>query len=89
MPTTRPRHTITETNEIARALRDAAQRWPDDRGRPAKLLVDLVKEGHRAISGDAERRLAERRAAIERTSGIFTGVYPPNYLEQLRDDWPE
>jgi hypothetical protein len=79
---------ITETDEVARALRDAARQWPQDRERPAKLLLDLVREGHRAITADADRTAAERRAAIERTSGALTGTYPPGYLEDLRGDWP-
>jgi hypothetical protein len=89
VPTTRARHTITETDEVSRALRDAARRWPEDHGRPGKLLLDLVREGHRAIAADVERSVAERRAAIERTAGIFNGLYPPNYLDELRSDWPE
>jgi hypothetical protein len=89
MPTTRPRHTITETDEVARALSDAARRWPQDSGRPGKLLLDLLQEGHRAIAAEGERENAERRAAIERTAGVLTGVYGPDYLEQLRNDWPE
>jgi len=88
MPTTRARHTVTETDDLAQALRDAAERWPDHRGRPTKLLLDLVQEGHRAIVADQERRIAERRVTIERTAGALTGVYPPNYLNELRDDWP-
>lgn len=32
--------------------------------------------------------LGERRlAAIQRTKGALTGVYPPDYLEKLRDEW--
>ncbi|MGH2853187.1 MAG: hypothetical protein ACRDLF_03220 [Solirubrobacteraceae bacterium] len=89
MPTERHRHTITETDDVARALRDAARQWPEDRERPAKLLVDLVQEGHRAITLHAERAVGERRAAIERTGGALTGTYPADYLEQLRGDWPE
>lgn len=89
MPTARPRHTITETDEVARALRDAARRWPADRERPSKLLLDLVHEGHRAISAEADRSAADRREAIERTAGALTGSYPPGYLEQLRRDWAE
>jgi len=88
MPTARARHMITETDEVAAALRDAALRWPGDRDRPAKLLLDLVREGHRAITTDSERVAAERRAAIERTSGALTGSYPAGYLDELRDDWP-
>ena len=79
---------ITETDEVARALRDAARRWPDDRERPTRLLLDLVREGHRAIAANVERATADRRAAIERTAGALTGTYPPGYLEELRGDWP-
>jgi hypothetical protein len=89
MPTARPRHSITETDEISRALAAAARRWPDDRERPGKLLLDLVREGHRAISTGAERASDERRTAIARTGGALTGTYPAGYLEQLRGDWPE
>lgn len=88
MPTARPRHMLTETDEVADALRDAARRWPEDRERPAKLLLDLVREGHRAIAADADRTVAERLAAIDRTAGVLTGTYPPDALKRLRDDWP-
>jgi len=79
---------LTESDEVADALRDAARRWPEDRERPAKLLLDLVREGHKAIAAEEDAATARRLAAIERTAGVLTGVYPPGYLEQLRDDWP-
>ncbi len=78
---------ITETDEVARALDDAAHQWPHDRERPAKLLLDLVREGHRAITADAARTTADRRAAIARTDGALTGSYPADYLDDLRGDW--
>jgi hypothetical protein len=31
----------------------------------------------------------KRRKAIEETAGLLTGVYPPNALKLLREDWPE
>jgi len=79
---------LTETDELAGALRDAARRWPEDRERPAKLLLDLVREGHRAIAADEDRAMAKRLAAIDRTAGAMTGTYPPDALKRLRDDWP-
>ncbi len=88
MPTARPRHSITESDDVTQALNAAAQRWPEDRERPGKLLLGLIHEGHRAIVASAERAGGERRAAIERTGGALTGTYPAGYLEQLRGDWP-
>ncbi|MDQ3769142.1 MAG: hypothetical protein M3370_06665 [Actinomycetota bacterium] len=85
MPTARPRHTITETDEVARALDEAAERWPEEsRGR---LLIRLVEEGRAAISDARERAIEERRRAIRETAGKFS--YPPGYLKALRDEWPD
>lgn len=88
MPTTRPRHLITETDQVAQALDDAARRWPEDRHSRAKLLLHLVEEGHQALLDEAAERRDARLAAIHRTSGALTGAYEAGYLEQLREDWP-
>ena len=73
---------------MAKALDDAAQRWPQDSHSRARLLVHLVEEGHRALVRDATERAAARRAAVERTSGALTGLYDADYLAELRNDWP-
>lgn len=88
VPTSRPRHVITETDDIAAALRAAEQRWPEDRGSPARLLRRLLLEGHAAVSGQRDRAVAEELDAIDDVSGCLTGVYEPGYLEDLRRDWP-
>jgi hypothetical protein len=82
MPTGRPRHTLTETDEITAALADAAARWP---GLPqTELLKRLVAQGHAALraSLDAER------ATVADTSGALTGIYQAGDLDTLRQDWP-
>lgn len=89
MPTTRARHVVTETNDIARALDDAARRWPADRDRRAKLLLHLVEEGHRAVLDQRDRESSLHREAVARTSGVLTGLYGPDYLARIREDWPE
>jgi hypothetical protein len=89
VPTTRPRHVITETDDVARALDDAARRWPAERGNRRKLLLRLMEEGHRSIVDDNQSGAAARRAAVARTSGALTGVYGADYLKDLRADWPE
>jgi hypothetical protein len=89
MPTTKIRHTITETDEVAQALDEAARRWPEDRGARSRLLLRLVAEGYRALREEQRQQAVRRRAALRRTSGSLTGVYPDDYLDRLRDDWPQ
>ena len=89
MPTTRHRYTITETDEVARALAEAAREWPDESRAPGRLLAHLVEEGRRALASRRQEALASDRASIEQVSGTLTGLYPPGYLAQLRGDWPD
>jgi hypothetical protein len=89
MPTTRPRHTLTETEELSAALELAAHRWPEDAQRPSRLLLRLVKAGEHAIAPEQRRARERRRRAVERHHGQFTGIYPSGYLEKLRSEWPD
>jgi hypothetical protein len=88
MPTSRPRHVITETEAVAQALDDAAKQWPEEREHRGRLIVRLVEEGHRALGQTSRNQAARRREAIARTSGVLTGLYGQNYLDKLRRDWP-
>lgn len=87
MPTARPRHFVTETDEVAEALDRAAARWPGLSR--AQLLVRLALEADRAAAERLEARRLRRRDAIVELSGSLTGVYEPGYLDTLRQDWPE
>lgn len=83
MPTTKPRYTLTDTGELSEQLDEAQRRWPDVHDRK-ELLLRLTAAGCTAI----EREANERSVAIEETSGALTGVYRPDELERLREDWP-
>ena len=87
MPTTRPRHFVTETDDLARALDAAASRWPD-LSRP-QLLVRLALEGHHLGQQALADRRSRRLAAVRQHSGILTGAYGADYLRRLREEWPE
>jgi len=87
MPTTRRRHTITETEPIARALAVARRRWPDEE--PASLLRRLTLAGAEAVAGAADAESDRRRTAIRRHAGALAGCYEPGYLERVRAEWPE
>lgn len=84
MPTTRPRYTVTDTGELGEQLDLAQRRWPEIRDRKV-LLLRLVDAGREAIAREA----ADRAQAVEETAGALSGVYEPEELERLREDWPE
>lgn len=84
MPTVKPRYTITDTGEIEEMLDEAQRRWPGMRDRK-KLLLLLASIG----SDVARRDIEARRQAVKETAGVMTGVYRPDELSQLREDWPE
>lgn len=86
MPTTRPRHFVTETDALAQALDAAAVRWPDLSR--AQLLVRLALDGHRAAQQAHDERRCRRLAALREHSGMLTGAYGPDYLHRLREEWP-
>ncbi len=86
MPTTRPRHFVTETDELTAALDAAAQRLPG-LTRP-QLLARLALEGHHAAQEERDERRRRKLAAVQEHSGMLTGVYGTGYRQGLRDEWP-
>jgi hypothetical protein len=87
VPTTLPRYQITETPPVRHAIDLAAKRSP---GKPrSKLLLDVIAAGALAIETELDQGQQEHRRAVKETAGMFSGLFPPNYLEELRKDWPE
>lgn len=80
---------ITETDDIAEAIDEAAHHWTGDRHDRKRLLMHLIEEGHRALREQQEKASAARIEAVRRTAGALTGVYREDELERLREDWPE
>ncbi|WP_157981542.1 hypothetical protein [Protaetiibacter intestinalis] len=86
MPTSLPRIQVTRTPRVDQALELAAAEWP---GVPrAELVTRLLEEGAASLSATGTARRAQRRAALEQTRGSLAAVFPPGYLEELREDWP-
>lgn len=84
MPTIRARHTVTETDQVAEALNDAALAWPELRGDRAALLRKLIEVGHMSVhvSGGIHTR-------ISGAAGAATGAYPRDARAELLAEWPE
>ncbi|GAA1851637.1 hypothetical protein ACFQZV_06325 [Microbacterium koreense] len=89
MPTTRRRHMVTETDDVARALDAAAREWPDLAGDRPALLRHLIAHGHDRLTASAVEELVRKRAALTTLSGSMTGEYPTAYRDTLRREWPE
>lgn len=87
MPTTRPRHQITETQAVAHALDVAARRWPHEPR--SKLLLRLLYVGSTVLEQERSETVQARVAVIDTSSGKYDEAFGSDYLAELRQDWPE
>ena len=86
MPTIRPRYQVTETPDLARLLDRAEQRWP---GEPrSKLLLRLIAVGGDTIANETSTAECARHAAVAATGSRYAAAFGPDYLRELRADWP-
>ena len=79
---------ITETDDITAALAAAARAWPEAKGNPGILLRRLILAGHDAVRDERQATARLRHEALARARGALTGDYGPDYLTELREDWP-
>lgn len=86
MPTTRPRYQVTETPRLARALDLAAKRWPGESR--SRLLLRLIDIGGGTLEQEQNTGDENHRAAVTASSGRYAGAFGPDYLTDLRGDWP-
>jgi len=87
MPTALPRFQVTQTAEIERALKIAQARWPE--ATRSELVARLFAAGAETLSDEHTKRRERRLGAVDVTSGLLDAVYEPDYLEKLREEWPE
>jgi allantoicase len=80
---------ITETDDIARALDIAAQRWPEVANERTVLLRRLIATSADELAATAGNAIAHKRQAIAEAAGSMTGLWPDGWLTELRNEWPE
>ena len=83
MPTRRPRHFITEADELTAAIDAAALLHPGESR--AAILRHVIRGGTEAI---AERQ-AHHRSGVHERAGQYPAVYATRYLDDLREEWPD
>jgi hypothetical protein len=79
---------VTESDELGRALDELARAHPDLRGDRNALFRRLVAEATAQYSRERAERLERMRLGIRRIEARRLR-YPPDYLAELRAEWPE
>lgn len=87
MPTERPRHQITETPDVARAIDVAARQWPGESR--SRLVRRLLEAGRAALEQGQDAATRQRLMAVDATSGKYADAFTKDYLAELRHDWPQ
>ena len=73
---------LSQKNQVTIPVAVLAQVGVDP-GDELKVEVD----GRRIVLEPTLSLAERRREALRRHAGTFTGLYPPGYLEDLRDEW--
>lgn len=84
MPTTRLRHQVTETDEIAAAIDLAAEYWLGESR--SELVRRLVVAGAQPLVESPIERTLQIELALSELAALEP-CYPEGYLEGLRRDW--
>lgn len=89
MPTVRPRHMITETDQISQGLSQAAKQWPELAEQRTLLLRKVIEAGLEAIALKETKRAKSRLESVKNLAGSMDGIWPTNWKEELAEDWPK
>ena len=80
---------ITESDQLAEALDLAAKIYPDLRDERAELLRCLIERGIQSLDSEYTEKVESRKNAIREVAGSLSGVWPADWREQMRAEWPE
>jgi hypothetical protein len=80
---------ITETDRIAQAISLGETLWPELRGDRAKLLRRILETGIAGIEKQASQEKSSRLKRIDAVAGTLSDVWPTNWREELKNEWPE
>ena len=79
---------ITESDRITQALDAVAARWPELANDPNQQLRRVLEIGIEQLLAETAAIRAERTAVLGKIAGSMPEVWPSNWREELRDEWP-
>jgi hypothetical protein len=79
---------ITESDALAKAIDDATKLWPDIADERAEILRRLIDRGIESIEAEVNEKLEARRKAVLEVAGSLSGIWPENWREEFRAEWP-
>jgi hypothetical protein len=80
---------ITESDRLAEALEVAGLLWPEVQGDRGALLRRVLDSGIDAVHSKHDNLESSRAAALDTIAGSMSGVWPDDWREGLRSEWPE
>ena len=88
MYTNRTVHVIPETENISNAISIAAKLWPEIEAHPEMLLGKILDIGIAEIESLSMSNNCNRLDEIDKIAGTMDDVWPTNWRDELREDWP-
>lgn len=74
---------LTETDDLARAIDAVSALYPGETR--TEILRRLIRLGAETMAQQKD----QHRHNVSASAGHFPGLYSPDYLDDLRQDWPE
>ena len=89
MPRTPNTHVIIESDELSAFIDKAAMLWPDQRDDRTALLNLIIEEGMKVTNSKFEEKVRIRLEALERLCEMGTGLWPADWDETRKAEWPD
>lgn len=89
MSTNRTVHVIPETEQIAFAISVAARRWPEFASHPEILLGKILDVGLEELDKQSPSPSNNRIEVSVEIDGIENVIWPADWRDVLREDWPD
>ena len=79
---------VTESDQLREALDQAALIWPELADKRTELLRRVLSEGANVVAEKARTLSSVREQAVQSLIKHGSGLWPDNFIESRKDEWP-